>query len=167
LVYRPNDLPNPRRTTELWRDECVRSGVAEPYLLGINARCAHLDCRTLGFDGTLNFEPQLGVLPEFMSDRFSLGKFKRNREFGVNSSKLKLYDYAKAREWMLNQKKDFPTVATIFVGWDNSPRRGRNGVVMLNSTPERLENGLVQLVKEARDKPYAERLIFINAWNEW
>src|SRR5262249_34453651 len=125
LVYRPNDLPDALRTTELWRRECVRSGIAEPYLVGINAHCSHLDCRTLGFNNTLNFEPQLGVLPEFMNDRASFGKFKRNREFGVNSPTLKLYDYAKAREWMLNQTKRFPTIPSIFVGWDNTPRRGR------------------------------------------
>jgi len=176
LVYRPNALPDPPRTTDLWRDECVRSGVAEPYLIGINAHCPLLDCRTIGFDGTLNFEPQLGVLPEPMNDRPSIGKLKRNREFGVNSPKLKLYDYAKARQWMIDHREwmmhegicqDFPTVPSIFVGWDNTPRRRRNGVVVLNSTPERFEQGLAQLVNDTRAKSCAERLIFINAWNEW
>ena len=176
LVYRPNALADPPRTTDLWRDECVRSGVAEPYLIGINAHCPLLDCRTIGFDGTLNFEPQLGVLPEPMNDRPSIGKLKRNREFGVNSPKLKLYDYAKARQWMIDHREwmmnegicqDFPTVPSIFVGWDNTPRRRRNGVVVLNSTPKRFERDLAQLLNDTRAKSCAERLIFINAWNEW
>jgi lipopolysaccharide biosynthesis protein len=176
LVYRPSALPDPPRTTDLWRDECVRSGVGEPYLIGVNAHCPLLDCRTIGFDGTLNFEPQLGVLPEPLNDRPSIGKLKRNREFGVNSPTLKLYDYAKARQWMIDHREwmmnegifqDFSTVPSIFVGWDNTPRRKRNGVVVLNSTPERFEQGLARLVNDSGPKACAERLIFINAWNEW
>ena len=88
LVYRPADLPDPKRTTDVWREGCSRHGLAEPYLLGVNAHCAFLDCRTLGFDGTLNFEPQLGALPEFMNDAPSLFKFRRNRMLGVRSLTL-------------------------------------------------------------------------------
>ena len=167
LVYRPADLPDPKRTTDVWREGCSRHGLAEPYLLGVNAHCAFLDCRTLGFDGTLNFEPQLGALPEFMNDAPSLFKFRRNRMLGVRSLRLKLYDYAEARQLMRNQKKEFPTMPSIFVGWDNTPRRGRNGIVVVNATPRRFEEGLAEMVHEVQHRPYEERLIFINAWNEW
>jgi lipopolysaccharide biosynthesis protein len=174
LVYRPNDFLDPRRTTDLWRDECVRSGVADPFLIGINAHCPFVDCRTLGFDATLNFEPQLGVLPEPWTDRPTIGKLKRNREFGVSSPTLKLYDYANARqlmidrrEWMAREGQDFPTIPSIFVGWDNTPRRRRNSIVVLNSTPKRFEQGLAQLVNDPKAGSCGERLIFINAWNEW
>jgi hypothetical protein len=107
-----------------------------------------------------------GALPEFMNAP-SLFKFKRNRMLGVPSLTLKLYDYAEARQLMRNQKKEFPTIPSIFVGWDNTPRRGPNGIVVVNATPRRFEEGLAEMVHEVQHRPHEERLIFLNAWNEW
>ena len=85
LVYRPRDLPDSKRTTDVFRIECVRQGLPEPYLLGVDAHCPGVDCRTLGFDGTLVFEPQLGALPEFRSDHASFAKLRQNMGRGVLS----------------------------------------------------------------------------------
>jgi lipopolysaccharide biosynthesis protein len=75
LVYRPFDLPDMRRTNETFRSECVRVGLPEPYLVGINAHNPTRDTRPLGFDSTLNFEPQLSAVP------------------GPTDPGLKIYDY--------------------------------------------------------------------------
>lgn len=63
LVYRPFDLPDPLRTTDILRKEAVDAGLAEPYLVGINAHQPTRDTRPLGFDITLNFEPQFSAVP--------------------------------------------------------------------------------------------------------
>ena len=63
LIYRPRHLPDPQRTTDVFRTECVKAGLPEPFLVGIDAHCQNFDCRSIGFDGTLSFEPQLGILP--------------------------------------------------------------------------------------------------------
>jgi lipopolysaccharide biosynthesis protein len=167
LIYRPLDLPDPKRTTDTLREQSVRHALPEPFLLGINAHCSHLDCRTVGFDGTINFEPQLGVLPDFLEDGPKLAKLASNLKFGVLSSRLKIYDYSEARRLMLARTKDFPIYPSIFVGWDNTPRRGRNSIVIINSTPQAFGAGLAEMVRSAAAKPYDDRLIFVNAWNEW
>ncbi len=120
LIYRPLDLPDPRRTTQLFRDECRHHGVTEPYLLGINSH-RDIDYRQLGFDGTQDFEPQLGVLANPLSDG------------------LKVHDYTAARKKMISRTRDFPVYPCVFVSWDNSPRRGENGIVFVNSSPEAFE----------------------------
>jgi lipopolysaccharide biosynthesis protein len=148
LVYRPGDLPEPERTTETIRTQCIQSGLSEPYLLAINAHI-HTDCRKLGFDGNVDFEPQLGVL----SNAFKEG--------------LKVYDYAMARQLMTSRRRDYPIHPCIFVGWDNTPRRGANAIVIQNSTPELFAVGLQEIVSAVRNKPFEERLVFVNAWNEW
>lgn len=167
MIYRPRDLPDPKRTTDVFREECVRSGIAEPYLLGINAHCTDLDCRTVGFDGTLDFEPQLGILPDFLHDGVKISKLVRNLKFGLISPELKIYDYPSARQAMRSEERDFPTYPCIFVGWDNTPRRGHNGIVIVNSTPDSFASGLSDMVRSVLDKPYDDRLVFVNAWNEW
>lgn len=158
LVYRPMHLPDPRRTTDTIRNEVVRLGLPNPFLFGVNAHSTFQDSRELGFDGTVHFEPALGVLPDYMHDGPSLAKLLRNLRFGVFSPYLKLYDYAEARRLMKKVRPAFPHYPTIFVGWGNTPRRGRNAIVVLNSTPERFEAGLRELVQEALHKPYEERL---------
>lgn len=167
LVYRPRDLADAKRTTDVFRAECARRGLPDPYLLGVDAHCPGVDCRALGFDGTLVFEPQLGTLPGFRSDRPSLAKLGRNLALGVPSCRLKIYDYLEARELMARRTRDFPVHPCIFVGWDNTPRRGRNGIVVVNSTAERFAAGLRKMIRSVAARPWDERLVFLNAWNEW
>jgi hypothetical protein len=148
IVYKPGDLPDAKRTTDTFRNECVRHGVREPFLLASNSH-GDRDFRELGFDGTLEFEPQLGLLP------------------GPTEPGLKMYDYGEARQRMAGRKRTFPVYPSIFVRWDNTPRRAENGIVFTNATPDLFEHGLSQIVRNVMHKPFDERLVFVNAWNEW
>jgi lipopolysaccharide biosynthesis protein len=167
LVYRPGDLPNPQRTTDVLRGECIRRGLPEPYLLGIDAHRPGVDCRRLGFDSTLVFEPQLGALPGFKSDRASLRRLLRNLAQGVPSPRLKIYDYSAARALMTQRTRDFPCHPCVLVGWDNTPRRGLNGIILVNSTPDRFGASLRHALTSVSALPPDQRLVFVNAWNEW
>jgi glycosyltransferase involved in cell wall biosynthesis/lipopolysaccharide biosynthesis protein/SAM-dependent methyltransferase len=169
LIYRPHDLPDARKTTDVFREECIRSGLPEPYLVGINAHRRELDCRCIGFDHTLDFMPQLGNLPDVMNDEPSGTKRARNLRFGIKSEKLKIYDYSETLDSMLSNKKSFshPVIPSLFAGWDNTPRRKENAVVILNSTPEKFGKALADLSGSVQDRPVSERFVFINAWNEW
>jgi len=167
LVYRPKHLPNPQKTTDILRSVCVKNGVPEPFLLGIDGHCPNYDCRQIGFDGTMKFEPQLAVLPNFSNDLPSLSKLKENLGKGIVSTRLKVYDYSEARRLMSCNLPDHPYYPSIMVGWDNTPRRGENGIIVVDNTPEAFASGLAELVKAAGQKPFEDRLIFLNAWNEW
>ena len=167
LVYRPKHLPNPRQTTDVLRNECIKAGLPEPYLLGIDAQCPGVDCRTLGFDGTVRFEPQLGALPLAFSDKPLWERLWRNLRLGIRSRELKVYDYAEARHLMNTTTRDSSYYPSVFVGWDNTPRRGNKGVIVVNSTPEKFGAALRTTVQDMARRPSGERLVFINAWNEW
>jgi hypothetical protein len=59
------------------------------------------------------------------------------------------------------------TFPGAFVDWDNTPRYGRRAFVFRGASPARFEHWLRQLhTRTAAARP-AERLIFLNAWNEW
>lgn len=149
LIYRPRDLPDSHRTVRIFREESARAGLPEPLLLGMNSHAPLGNCRDLGFDGTVDFEPQLGVLAGPLDDG------------------LKIYDYTVSRQRMRDRQLDFPVYRTVVVSWDNTPRRGGNGIVFINSTVEAFESGLRETVDAAMDRPYEDRLVFVNAWNEW
>lgn len=167
LVYRPLDLPEPKRTVDTFKNECLKYGLPEPYLMGADAHHSGFNFQEIGFDNTLAFEPKLGALPDAMKDKIRLSKLLRNLKLGVKSPKLKIYDYSEARQIMQKWRPNFPSVPCIFVSWDNTPRRGENAVVMVNSTPANFEAGLQEMVNSLQSKPQDERLLFVNAWNEW
>jgi lipopolysaccharide biosynthesis protein len=167
LIYRPHDLPEPERTIEIFRHECLKNGISEPYLLGVDAHRPGFNYKKIGFDSTLQFSPQLGLLPSAFIDKATTSKLISNLKQGVISPQLKIYDYSLALRLMMSRKQDFPTYPCIFVAWDNTPRRGRNAIVMINSSPKIFEDGLSEIVNSIIDNPCDERLLFINAWNEW
>ena len=167
LVYHPRHLPDPVRFTELLRETCRKHGEEDPYLVGIDAHCRRYDCRQIGFDMTLRFEPQLGCLRFSKRDRFYLPKIVFNLLKGKMAFDLKVYDYAEARRLMNKDRLQHPYIPCVFVSWDNTPRRGRNGVIITGSTPELFGEGVRDAVKLSSQLPEGERLLFINAWNEW
>jgi lipopolysaccharide biosynthesis protein len=167
LIYRPKDLPEPRRTTDVFREEAVRVGLAEPYMIGVNAHCFHDDCRPLGFDHTLDFRPQLGALPDAFLERPSARVFARNVKKGILSGRLKVYGYEEAVRLMSSRKRHHPMIPCLFVGWDNTPRRGRQAIIVTHSTPQAFEKHLRDAIPECAALDGSNQLLFVNAWNEW
>jgi hypothetical protein len=175
VVYRPADLPDPARSADTFREVVVRAGLPEPFLLGIDAFEYGHDFRVDGFDGTVSFEPNLGTLPH--QDRTStvarpwrkVARTSRNLRLGVWNTSLKVYDYRFLRRQSEQNRARFehPYFPTICVGWDNTPRRGEGAIILVNDEPRHFEDGLAQLVDSAAGKTLDERLIFVNAWNEW
>lgn len=85
------------------------------------------------------------------------------------NGKYKVYNYQNALELMqlvefqIFQRK----LPFAFVSWGNTPRRGKNGIIIQGSTLELFRSELIML----RNKVYSTKdnlgLIFINAWIEW
>lgn len=169
IIYHPTMLPDIAKTIEIFRTECLKSNIENPYLIGSNSITGAMDLREAGFDNILNFEPRLGVLPYFLSDRISLRKLLNNMKFGILSSRLKIYDYSMAHDRMINTKLPYPYFPCTFVNWDNSPRRGRNGIIIHNSSPEKFGFYFHQSINRLKEMNFSEEenLVFINAWNEW
>ena len=61
--------------------------------------------------------------------------------------------------------KQFPCVA---VGYDNSPRKSRDAFIARGSSPEKYGMWLRATIAKIHKKFKGdERIVFINAWNEW
>jgi hypothetical protein len=148
LIYHPSHLPDLGTTLGLIRTECAAASLPDPFLVGI---CAHSleDFRALGLDANLHFEPELGALSESLEDG------------------LKVFDYVRARKRMAARKGPHPGFPCIMVSWDNTPRRGKDAIVFINATPEHFETGLREMVDSVQETPPDQRLVFVNAWNEW
>jgi hypothetical protein len=81
-----------------------------------------------------------------------------------------LIDYLQVAKIDLEQIKlrDYPLFPTVTTSWDNTPRRQDEPPIIYNSSPEWYGITL-QLMLNGLEKHFkpGERIIFINAWNEW
>jgi len=157
IVYRPQHLPDAKKTALKWRDYCRSAGIGEIHL------CAALthgneDYQHFGFDSGVEFPPHnmktrnLAKMVSFYEPfRGSVAPFQ-----GIAQSYLeRVYEHANV-------------FSTVFPSWDNTPRTGHRGVIVINATPDNYEFWLSQTIKRAvRDFPGQQRMVFINAWNEW
>ncbi|WLD12415.1 glycoside hydrolase family 99-like domain-containing protein [Planctellipticum variicoloris] len=166
LVYRPTSLPDARRTTDAFRREIERLGLPNPYLVGINAHARHIDMRSLGFDMTEHHEPQLGVLPGVFT-KASLKWKVRQKAYKVLGWPRHTFEYSDARSWMDRVLPKYPHFRSYFVGWDNTARRGKDGIIITGATPDAVGEGLRGVLQETMRRPPSEQIVFLNAWNEW
>jgi len=157
VVYRPQHLPDARKTLAVWRNYCASVGIPRLHLV-----CAlthgNLDYAKYGFDAGVEFPPHNPTVPGY-SDAVTLhGDFR-----GV------VLDYADVANLYLDRRYSGANVYRgVFPGWDNTARCGANALVVLNGTPRNYEKWLGEAVRRSRqDFPDSNRLVFINAWNEW
>lgn len=55
----------------------------------------------------------------------------------------------------------------IYPNWDHSPRSGRNGFIIVDSTPELFEKHVAQVLDEVKSKQPEHQIAFVKSWNEW
>jgi lipopolysaccharide biosynthesis protein len=172
LVYRAELMPNPMRTTEIWREAAAKAGLGGIYLARVesyNSVSAGISSAELGFDADVEFAPfswplgnvkfrdplqrmltALGVLPKTLTQ---------------NS----VIEYDKmVRGMMSRPEPDGVRFQCVTPSWDNSARRKEGAYIFHGSTPEKYEAWLREAARKAASRHKGdERIVFINAWNEW
>ena len=91
--------------------------------------------------------------------------FELSRRRG--SGEVTKFDFDQIWKCILEGKpKDEKCVPGAFMQWDNTPRHGKKGHVIIGGTPDKFRKNLSQLIKKTRDE-YKKDMIFVFAWNEW
>ncbi len=165
LIYRVEKLYNPKKTAATWR-RIVKEELGEDlYLCTVNNFTKEIDPETFGFDATVQFP--LDFNPSCKNDSSVIEK-----QHNVEAGKLKdywFYNYDCIVKTILNTKNPtYKFFRGAFPSWDNTPRRKGSGAVFLNSSPEKYQHFLKQIIDlTVKEKTGDEQLVFINAWNEW
>jgi Glycosyltransferase WbsX/Glycosyl transferases group 1 len=160
LVYRTESLPNSKKTAEIWREEAIRVGIGDLYLCRVESFAA-VDPDSIGFDAACQFPPLLSDSPELDPTLVFNGT-------DPSRFKGKMLDYPGLAQEALNSEVHYKRFFGVTPSWDNTPRRGNNAYMWLNSSPGEYENWFAQALTNTMSRYQGEeRLIFINAWNEW
>lgn len=157
IVYRPQHLPDPKKSAQVWRDYCKSIGIEKIH---IHSALTHgnWDYEQFGFDGGVEFPPHNMKQDNLVGD---LNCIEDYHGYVVDYSEV-------AKMYLANDYSKKNVFRCVFPSWDNTARRKLNGAVCLNGTPENYEYWLSCAVnKTKKEYPDQERFVFINAWNEW
>ena len=166
VIFKPTEIPNIKNKLDFWRNLSKKFGLRGIYVVGIHmndfdsGKKLGLDGIILSRLGTINYKSK------FLNEltRLWWGMKRRLLESGP-----RVIPYKKAIKLLIPDKFDFdtPVFPCVFPNWDNTPRKGRKGFVLENSTPEMFSEHFtdaINLVKENRDE---EKIVFVKSWNEW
>ena len=158
LVYRPNLLPCPADTVVRWRQWCRENGIGEIYLAYTQSFEA-VNPKKYNFDAAIEFPPNNSG-PPIITDQVNA-----DPDFsGV------VYDWRVFPERSRHyQQPKYTLFRAVNTAWDNSARRKNRGAVFALSSPEGYQEWLFNAVQDTikRFKEPDERIVFVNAWNEW
>ncbi len=157
VVYKPGAIPDAQATLARWRAAARRWGVPDLHLVA--ALTFGLDDpRPLGFDAAVEFPPHGEALA---AESLAV----EGREPGFRGQIL---DFRSAmRRQLALSPRPYTVYRAAMAGWDNTARLGERATIYHDATPAVYEEWLRALVDEARTKPPEQRLVFVNAWNEW
>lgn len=156
IVYRVALLPDPEGTVKRWRKYCAENGIGDIHLI-----CAQsfgiTDPEAYGFDAAVEFPPHgLNISAKNSEHLFY------NRDFsGI------VYHYSDVVDSSDNYiKPSYEVYRSVFPSWDNEARKPGKGHIFYGSTPELYGRWLRNACEYSMGNN-KERLVFINAWNEW
>ncbi|GEJ57945.1 glycosyltransferase WbsX family protein [Anaeromyxobacter diazotrophicus] len=160
LVYRVGRMPDAAAVAAYWREQAEAAGLPGLYLCAVQSHDATFDPRRAGFDAAVEFPPSPwhgrkidprtlpGLDPDFTGTVFDYEDF-------VTHS-------------LARSAPDYRLLRGVMMGWDNTARRGPASFLFHGATPRGYEAWLRGAVAwTAAHNPPDERVVFLNAWNEW
>ena len=168
LVYRATQLPDPVRTTTLWRERAKRAGLPGLFLCRMESHDETGDPTVLGFDAAVEFQPAMLKLKGLRQQRLKPRRVLSRMGVTPPEKSYIALDYqALARQMMGRPQPDYLRFPCVMPDWDNTPRRPYGALMFRNSTPELFREWADAAVQRLRTQPPEHRLLFVNAWNEW
>lgn len=164
IIYRPGIIPDVAAMGRIWREEADKAGLPGLFLVATTA-FGFNSPQEIGFDALCMFPPHA----------VAVGEVNSNFEMLNPNFKGKIYDYGQtvqAFQNILSEKEETvqekPTWPCVMTGWDNEARKPGRGHVFQGATPQKFYDWFSSAMDwSVRNHPPKERMVFVNAWNEW
>jgi hypothetical protein len=163
IIYRAMSIPNSKDAIKKIRMSVKKRLKVNPYIAVVDFYDVS-DMDSLGADALIEFPPH-----KFWS------KFTKLEPYPKTSNDFQgaIIDYEKVILQSLKRNSEEieknNVLRGLVPGWDNTARKGLNAVIFQGSSPDLFKNWLLALRELTRERAIGtdEKLIFINAWNEW
>jgi lipopolysaccharide biosynthesis protein len=162
-IYKPGLIPELAEVVATWRHRARSAGVGELFIMNVDfgTDFGGADRKPLpGLDASFGFPPHnhvwhwlphagLGVHPAFRGNILSYESLAEHAEGQLRAGSDPAF---------------FPGVMVTF---DNTPRRQWAPDIWYGANPYTFRRWLATAVESVQDRTPDQRVIFINAWNEW
>ncbi len=161
LVYRPLQLPDPEGFAGRARSAFAAAGHPGLHLVYVESMEAvdrKLRPADIGFDAAVEFPPHGRAVASAAEAQVVKENWSGYR-----------YDYPETLlSFILRDSVPYPRYPAVFPNWDNTPRQPLFGTSFENASPEAFRLYVEEKIEEIRAFHMGdERLLFVNAWNEW
>ncbi|MEI6300029.1 MAG: glycoside hydrolase family 99-like domain-containing protein [Betaproteobacteria bacterium] len=166
VIFKPTDIPKSKQCFDLWRELAIKAGLKGLYIVGINMQ-DFKNPTELGLDAVT-----MSTLAVVNTSNALLNEASRlvwgvRRKLSLGGPRV--LEYSEAIKHLVPDLNQFDCEAypCVFPRWDNTPRKGRKGLVLENSTPELFEQHLQEAVSAVSDRADEHKIVFLKSWNEW
>ncbi|MDD5274914.1 MAG: glycoside hydrolase family 99-like domain-containing protein [Methylovulum sp.] len=163
LVYRADELADPQKTAQVWRDYCWVNGLDDIYLCAVQS-FKFDDPVAVGFDAAVEFPPHAlrDKHPDLDYYDAIEDKLQTYTDFYG-----KVYNYQYFAECAIKRPKEpYRLHRACMLAWDNTARRGSSAHIFHQFSVATYQAWLTENVKKSIQETPAP-VVFINAWNEW
>ncbi len=169
IIYKPLNLPDGKHFIELWQKLARENGLEGIYFIAHAQAVAknivqyRKDRIEEGYNAVQPTEYIVAPreMPLWLHIIRSL--FHKNKRFRLIPS-IAPYDMKAFHTELDTEENVFPTVTP---NWDHTPRTGKNGSVLYNSSPLKFQKAMEYALNTVINKPFDKRFIIIKSWNEW
>ena len=169
LIYKPESIDDCEKMMMHWHIIAKKNGFNGIHF--VETLRGQIDERKLPFDAGVEFEPFRTI--------------RRNSFWGLKLRALRMRSFRLINKLFrtqlpLRKKMLFRKIAQkslgnishknayggVFVGWDNTPRKGNESIYISEPLKSEFEHYLKEKIKITKTV-YKTEFIFVNAWNEW
>lgn len=162
LIYRLRNIPYFNDMLRYWNERARADGFAGIFLISMNVCREHV-AKSVWVNGSVDFEPNQTKSKKLQAD--SKLNFKMHDGWLWNRFAVKAVHYDEINRIMLRTPHEKNHFRTVFVDYDDSPRRRERAVVVRGSSPGKFGRYLRKTVQKSMNE--RNSYVFINAWNEW
>lgn len=162
LIYRLRNISHFNDMLCYWNMRAEEDGFSGVFVISMDTWRDHAD-KSRWVNASVDFEPGKTRGKIMRSVNWLKPAEKRSlirNRFAVNS-----IDYQKVNMQMLKSPHEKNHFRTVFVDFDDSPRRGSRALITKGASPRRFGRYLKQAIGLSREE--GNSYLFINAWNEW
>lgn len=162
VIYRLRNIPRFNDMIFYWNKCAKEDGFSGIFIVSMNI-CFENVSKSRWVNASVDFEPNKSRAEIMHNSSFIQPKDRKSILW--NRLAIKTINYKEVNEKMLNIPHEKNHFRTVFVDFDDSPRRGIRSVITRSSTPKRFGKYLAMSIKKSIEE--GNDYLFINAWNEW
>ncbi|MBP3776169.1 MAG: glycoside hydrolase family 99-like domain-containing protein [Prevotella sp.] len=182
-VWAPRNIPEIKAFIDLWQQMAKENGLEGIHFIGQTdntgkalmgekanyysadkAKEYYDEVIKLGFDAVMSsgYRRAVGLTEGRM---MMMWKMLLTKTFHPSCTRL---DYERLmKHYYVEEDAGENIYPTLLPQWDRTPRAGRKAEVLTNSTPEKFQKTIEEVLQLIKQKQPEHQILFLKAWNEW